>query len=210
MNKFGRSLPSTSTHKKLVQTPNLISITQDGGYNIKEHRLVNVKSPVDDTDAVNKKYLDDTTTSVTQSFNKKITETYQKYIEFKNLLDSLSHSLTTKIENLTTNCEKSIILLNNEVQHSKQAILNDLKPKFNELEKNIAGNSNSVKQFKKDLENTTKDIADVDKLINKHFSDFEVFLKEVHRVDVDEINKKIEAINQEIKSLKTIVYSKKL
>ena len=53
-----------------------------------------------------------------------------------------------------------------------------------------------------------KDIADVDELINTHFSDFKVMLKTLHRVDVDEINKQIEAIKQEVKAVASNVYSK--
>ena len=193
MDKFGRSLPSASKHKTiLLQTPNIISLTQDDGYNVKNHRLVNVKTPVEDNDAVNKKYLDTT-------LENKLTGMYQKFSEFRKSLDSISYSLNTKIDNVDANCITSNTLLNKEMQKSKNKILKDLKSTIDDL---------GVKQIKVDLEKNKKDIADVDELINTHFSDFEVMLKTLHRVDMDEINKQIEAIKQEVKAVANVVYSK--
>ena len=189
MDKFGRSLPVGAKHKSILQTSNIISITQDDGYNVKEHRLVNVKTPIEDNDAVNKKYLDTT-------IENKLSEMYQKY---RKSMDSISYSLTTRIDSVVANCEASNTLLNKEIQKSKSTILKELKSNLDSLD---------IKQIRMDLEKNKKDIADVDELINTHFKDFEVALNLYHRVDVEEINKKIEAIKQEVKAIANVVHSK--
>ena len=192
MDKFGRSLPSGSKHKTIIQTPSIISMTQDDGYNVKDHRLVNVKTPIEDNDAVNKKCLD-------AALGNKLIETYQKFNEFRNSMDSISYSLTTRIDIVAANCEASNCLSKKEIQKTKKTILKELKANIDGLD---------FKQIKVDLEKSKKDIAAVDDLINNHFNDFEVMLKTMYRVDVDEINKKIEAIKQEVKAMSNVVYSK--
>jgi hypothetical protein len=167
-------------------------MTQDDGYNVKDHRLVNVKTPIEDNDAVNKKYLD-------AMLGNKLIETYQKFNEFRNSMDSISYSLTTRIDSVSANCEASNFLLKKQIQKNKKTILK-------ELISNIEGLD--LKQIKVDLEKAKKDIAAVDDLITKHFNDFEVMLKTMYRVDVDEINKKIEAIKHEVKAMSNVVYSK--
>jgi hypothetical protein len=108
---------------------------------------------------------------------------YQKFTEFRKSMDSISYSLTTRIDSVVANCETASTLLNKEIQKSKNTILKELKSILDGID---------AKQIKMDLEKNKKDIADVDELINTHFSDFEVILKTLHRVDMDEINKQIE------------------
>ena len=112
MDKFGRSLPSGSKHKTIIQTPSIISMTQDDGYNDKDHRLVNVKTPIEDNDAVNKKYLD-------AALGNKLIETYQKFNAFRNSMDSISYSLTTRIDNVAANCEATNFLLKKNTENQK-------------------------------------------------------------------------------------------
>lgn len=200
MDKFGRSLSTTSTHRSVIQTPNVISVTQEGEYNVKEHRLVNVKTPVEDGDAVNKKYLDDTTFSVSQYLGSKLADTHLKLNEFRTSMDAISYSLTSRIDSVSANCEASDFLLRKAIENSKKTVLKEVKAKYSEID--------DVKQLRVDLEMVKKDVTDVAELINKHFSDFEAALKILHRVDVDEINKKIKAITQEMESIAKVVYNK--
>lgn len=60
MNKFGRSLPTSSSQKgiKVLQAPNEIPVTSSGDYNFRSHRLCNVKTPVDKDDAVNREFVE--------------------------------------------------------------------------------------------------------------------------------------------------------
>lgn len=78
MDKFGRSIPSLHKKARIVQAPNAIAFTADGDYNLRDHKLCNVKPPTEDSDAVNKKYLDDALSAVnefyhnTSRFNKQL------------------------------------------------------------------------------------------------------------------------------------------
>ena len=200
MDKFGRSLPTSSANKNVLQTPNVIGVTQEGAYNVKDHRLVNVKAPIEDNDAVNKKYLDDATSSVSQYLGTKLADTYLKFNEFRTSMDAISYSLTSRIDSVSGNCEASDFLLRKNIKDSRKKVLKEVQSKYSEIE--------AVKQLRVDLEMVRKDVTDTAELINKHFSDFEAALKVLHRFDVDEINKKIEAITQELKSFEKIVYNK--
>jgi predicted RecB family endonuclease len=60
INKFGKS-KGGHHRKEIVQLhTNFFSLTQDGDYDVDNHKLINVKTPTDKSDCVNKIYVDDT------------------------------------------------------------------------------------------------------------------------------------------------------
>lgn len=87
MNKFGRSLPSPYRVPRVLPAPTILSFTRDGDYNFREHKLCNVSPPTDDTDGVNKKFLDDA-----------ISVIYMKIIASSNECVKLVNDTTNSIE----------------------------------------------------------------------------------------------------------------
>ena len=96
MNKFGRSLPTSSRQKgvRVLQAPNLIAVIKDGEYNIRDHRLCNVKSPTEDSDAVNRKFVD----SAMWSLSAKIDNSVKDCVKL----------IETNFNNLQQKCNESI------------------------------------------------------------------------------------------------------
>ena len=89
MNKFGRSLPSAQEKIKImqVQTPDLITLTKDGEYTIQNHRLCNIKTPTDDSDAANKGFVENAIIAYKTQINQSLRELHQK---LKSSIDNIS------------------------------------------------------------------------------------------------------------------------
>ena len=98
MNKFGRSLPSSSRQKgvRVLPTPNLIALTKDGDYNIRDRRLCNVKSPTEDSDAANRKFVDGITLSLLTKIDKSSNDCVK-------LIESVVNDVRKNMENQMSN-----------------------------------------------------------------------------------------------------------
>ena len=124
MNKFGRSLPSSSRQKgvRVLTTPNLIALTKDGDYNIRDHRLCNVKSPTEDSDAVNRKFVD----SITFSLLAKIDKSSNDGVKRFNALDAKIQTIKQQIAELSDDRLKKK-LSEQVIQKSLNPLDQDLK-----------------------------------------------------------------------------------
>lgn len=125
MNKFGRSLPSGQKGVKVLQTPNVISFTQDGNFNMRDHRLCNVSSPMEDADAVNKIFLD----TMIVALDAKIDH-----------LESVGKSLKGSFQ---LDCEECL----GEVQGQLNSVQLKLKQALGDVERQIDSMSDANKKY---------------------------------------------------------------
>lgn len=154
MNKFGRSLPSAQKRIKVMQvqipTPNLITLTKDGDYTIQGHRLCDIGNPTDDTDAVNKGFVENVMIVQKNQINQLLEELQQKYKNSLNGIDSQFNK-------------------HDDVHRQQTDLLSNLDKRIDKIDKFITGISAQIIKIIEDLSNqetAIKELASLIKIIN--------------------------------------------
>lgn len=131
MNKFGRSLPTSSRQKGIRVLPisNTFLVTTDGDYNIEGHRLCNVKAPVDKGDAVNKEFVEGILAQYNKELDARITKTFET-------IDSRLKAGLKSAEDHVQVVEARI-LKPTEVRHLIQLSVNPMSNNLNKITKDV-------------------------------------------------------------------------
>jgi chromosome segregation ATPase len=175
MDKFGRSLPTSSLQKevKFMQNPTTLTLTKDGDYNVRDHRLCNVKQPTEDSDASTKSYVDYVAEQQLRDFIKTLNvhvEKLEKEVTMTN--QRIDKVLDNEIlfQGEFTALKKNITMLQNDLL-SHQAHINSFKSSFEKLETSLKNYTDSLtkttlKSVRDEVERLEKGKADNLKLID--------------------------------------------
>lgn len=121
MNKFGRALPTRQ--KGIRKAPNQIPVNKDGDYNIRDHKLVNVKLPTDGSDAANKKFIDDSISSLSASLNHLVAVRMQDaYNSIDRVKNELTNSSKANTELISAQMRDHMTILNKEMSDYKNSL----------------------------------------------------------------------------------------
>lgn len=116
------------------QTPQLVTLTKDGDFTIQNHRLCHVNSPLEDSDASTKCYVDEQIKHVRQSTTVEIANINQaidlKLVELKQSLDVGINSL---IENTREGHRVAVKEIRDDINGVRKTRAKDITKLQNDL-----------------------------------------------------------------------------
>lgn len=199
MNKFGRSLPTTSRQKgvRVLQAPNLIALTKDGDYNVRDHRLCNVKSPTEDSDAVNRKFVDNLTSSLLAKIDKSSSDCVQL---IESLINEIRKNMENQISNFVDGNKKYVDSKNNQLRDEIKTLVDANKAYIDSTDKQLR---DMIKTLNEDIM-YVREGADYISL-ERRFSAIDAKIQTVKNQTIENLKPKFDQLEDTLKSTLSVM-----